>query len=131
MALLWGGAKLHVLTVSRRWRWGWGWRLPAVPLRRGLAVGLREGVGGASADAKGSEAAQAAGRPRERDLGPGGRSHRGAVQLGLRQPGRDLHLSVGVQVWHEGGVDDSSSSSVGGHGERTAGSFISRGAVRL
>lgn len=88
-----GGPKLQTLTVS--------WR-------RGLTVGLREGIGGGSADAKGSEAWQAAGRPRERDLGPLGRSHRGAFQPGLRQPRGDLHRSSGVQVWHEGRIHDSS-----------------------
>lgn len=99
-----GGLKLHVLTVS----WGWGWQLPVVPLRRSLAIALRGGLGGVSADAKGNEAVQAVVRPGERGLGLLGRSHHGGVQLSLRQPRRDLHLRYGLQVRHEGRVHDSS-----------------------
>lgn len=96
-----GGVLLHVASVSVRWRRRRWRQLLVVPLLRGRNVGQHEGVGGASADAKGSQAAQVAGRPRQPHLGPLRRSHRVAVKLALRQPRRDLHLFHGVQVRHE------------------------------
>lgn len=97
------GLKLHVVTVFGRWWRGW-WPLLAAPLWCELSIGLHEGISGASADAKRSEAAQVAGRPREADLGPFWRRHYTAVELSLCQPRRDLQRSYGVQIWHKGRV---------------------------
>ena len=103
---------LHVAPVfirGRRWRRRR--RQVVVPLLRARNVGLHEGVGGAGAGAERSEAAQVAGRPREPHLGSLRRSHHAAgVELGLRQPRRDLHRRHGVhvQLRHEGRVLNSS-----------------------
>lgn len=101
---------LHVVIVSVRWwRRRWRWRQPlVVPLLRPGSVGQHEGVGGVSADAERSQAAQVAGRPRQPHLCTLRRSHHAAVELGLRQPRRDLDLRQRVQVRHEGWVLDTS-----------------------
>lgn len=95
---------LHVATI---WR-GRRRQLLGVPRLRVRSVGQHEGVGGAGADAERGQAPQVAGRPRQPHLGPLRRSHHAAVQLGLRQPRRDLHLVHGVQVRHEGWILNSS-----------------------
>ena len=78
-----------------------------LPLLHGRVVGKHEGVGGAGADAERCQAAQVAGRPRQPHLGPLRGRDRAAVQLGLREPWRDLNRGHGVHVRHEGRVLDS------------------------
>lgn len=94
---------LRVAVISvrrRRWRW---WQLVVVPLLRDGNVGQHERVGAVSADAKRSQAAQVAGRPRQPHLGLLGWSDRVAVELGLQQPRRDLSwcrlVHVGYEDW--------------------------------
>lgn len=101
---------LQVAVITVRWGRRRGRRrrqLPLiVPLLRVGGVGHGEGVGGASAEAEGSQTTQVAGRPRQAQLGSLRRSHRAAVELGLRQPRRDLQLVHGIQVGHERRVLD-------------------------
>lgn len=84
---------LHVAAVSliRRRRWRWWRRWQVAPLLRDRSVGHHEGVSGAGADAKRSQAPQVAGGPRQPHLGSLRGSHRAAVELRLRQPRGDLH----------------------------------------
>lgn len=105
------GRQLQVTVITVRWwrrrrgrRW---WQLPLIPpLLRVGAVGHGEGVGGAGAEAEGSQTMKVAGCPRQAQLGPLRRSHRAAVKLGLRQPRGDLQPVHGIQVGHERRVLD-------------------------
>lgn len=98
---------LHVVTVRVRRRRR-RWQLLVVPQLQGGNVGHHEGVAGLRADAKGGQAVQIAGCPRQPYLGPLRSGHRVGVQLGLGKPRRDLHLCCGLRVWQEGWVLNSS-----------------------
>lgn len=95
---------LQAAVVIVRRRRGWWQLLLIIPLLHVGSVSQHEGVSGTSAGAKGSQTAQVAGRPRQPHLGPLWRSDRAAVELGLCEPWRDLHLCHGIQVRHEGWV---------------------------
>lgn len=85
----------------RRCRVRWRRQLLVIPLLHVGSISHHEGVSGASADTKGSQAVQVAGQPQ---LGPLWRSCHVVAQLVLRQPRRDLQLCHGIQVWHKGWV---------------------------